>query len=250
MTERQLDGKRFLLVEDDPYSRKIMERILRQAGASAVFLASDGIEAVHRANKLCVAIDCVISDLHMKPMHGLYLLQAIRSGVVPLPRDTPMVIVTANANDHLLRYAIELDCNGFMAKPVSFKSLQERVLRAFGEVFDLKDPPRYAALKLPPKILNTDYVKINGIDYPVYGTPARRGAPSAPPGEGAAKTSVSGKAIAVENLAPGATIKQELRSANGMLLLAPGVQLTKLIINRLQDIAEMDHEVDTIWVDD
>ncbi len=250
MTERQLQSKRFLLVEDDPYSRKIMERILRQAGASAVFLASDGIEAVHRANKLGVAIDCVISDLHMKPMHGLYLLQAIRSGVVPLPRDTPMVIVTANANDHLLRYAIELDCNGFMAKPVSYNSLQERVTRAFGEVFDLKDPPKYASLKLPPRILSTDYVKINGIDYPVYGTPARKNAGEENQDGASARLPGAGKRVTVDALAPGATIKRELRSASGMLLLAPGVQLTKLIINRLQDIAEMDEEVDTIWVED
>jgi two-component system chemotaxis response regulator CheY len=241
MPEALLAGRRFLLVEDDPFTRKIMERILRQAGASAVFLAADGTEAVSRVNKLGVGIDCIISDLHMKPMHGLFLLQAVRSGVVPLPRDTPMVIVTANANDHLLRYAIELDCNGFMSKPVSFASLQSRVRRAFDEQFDLKEPPKYAGIKLPPKILQGEYVKINGIDYPVYGKPTPRT-------EGQKGTNV--RKTQLSELAPGGTVVHEVRSANGMLLLAPGVELTSLIINRLKDIAEMDQDIDTIWVDD
>jgi hypothetical protein len=48
---------------------------------------------------------------------------------------------------------------------------------------------------------------------------------------------------------PGARLKRELRSSDGTLLLAPGVELTSLIINRLQDIADMDQEMDTIWVD-
>ena len=241
MTEKRLGGHRFLVVEDDPYSRRIIERILRQAGAADVFLANDGIEAVHRANRLGVMIDCVISDLHMKPMHGLYLLQAIRAGVVPLPRSTPFLIVTANANDSLLRYAIELDCNGFMSKPVSYNALEARVVRSLAEVFDLKEPPKYAGLDLPAKILATEYVKINGIDYPVYGKPKARVEEQSRP--------VDGRAVTVDAVVPGAKLKRELRSSDGTLLLAPGIELTSLIINRLQDIADMDEEMDTIWVD-
>lgn len=242
MNERPFDGKRFLVAEDDPYSRRIVERILRQSGAHEVYLANDGIEAVQVATRLGMGIDCLVSDLNMKPMHGLYLLQAVRAGVVPLPRETPMVIVTGNASDHLLRYAIELDCNGFIAKPVSFEALKSRVARALTEHFDLREATKYAAIKLPDRILEREYVKINGIDYPVYAKPGSRPDRDASP--------QAGRPVRILDAAPGAVVQRDIRSSDGMLLLAPGVELNNLIISRLRDLAEMDPSVDTIWVDD
>src|SRR6266481_8066642 len=174
MNDRPFAGKAFLVVEDDPFSRRIVERLLRDCGALDIHLAADGIEAVARAQGLDRDVDCIVSDLNMKPMHGLYLLQAVRAGVVGLRRETPAVIVTGNASDQLLRYAIELDSNGFVAKPVSRDRIEKSIARALAEDFDLREPRHYAAIKLPSKIRADEFIKISGIDFPVYNSSAAR----------------------------------------------------------------------------
>lgn len=248
MSERPLFGKVFMVVEDDPYSRRIVEQLLRDLGGAEVVLAADGIEAVSRAQSFGRNLDCIVSDLNMKPMHGLYLLQSIRAGVIGLSRATPAVIVTGNANDRLLRYAIELDCNGFVAKPVSKERIRKAVTRALSESFELKEPRDYAAIKLPSRILATEYVKINGIDFPVYNSASPK-APSdreAPPE--ILRMYPNAHAVTLSQVQPGALVTREICSGDGMLLVAPGVELTKLIIERLKELSEMDPAVETIWI--
>ena len=248
MSQSQLAGKEFMVVEDDPYSRKIVERLLHDLGAASVVLAADGIEAVSRAQSLGRELACIVTDLNMKPMHGLYLIQAVRAGVVGLSRGTPAVVVTSNASDRLLRYAIELDCNGFIAKPVSKSTIERAVTRALAERFDLKEPRDYAGIELPSKILATEYIKINGIDFPVYNSQSAAAAPERDAPPEVLRMYPDARPVTLSQVRPGALVTREICSGDGMLLVAPGVELTKLIIERLKDLSEMDPAVETIWI--
>lgn len=66
---------RFLVVEDHPFQRAMLVRLLRTMGASAVHEAEDGTAALAVLRDPARAIDVVVSDVSMPGMDGVQLVR-------------------------------------------------------------------------------------------------------------------------------------------------------------------------------
>ena len=103
-------------------------------------------------------------------------------------------------------------------------------------------------IKLPSKILAIEYIKINGIDFPVYSSASRKAEAEPDPTPEIVRLFPNAHPISLGLARPGELVAREICSGDGMLLVAPGVELTKLIIERLKELREMDPAVETIWI--
>jgi two-component system chemotaxis response regulator CheB len=122
---------RVLLVDDSPFVRRALERILRSAGdLEVVGSAADGIEAI--AARQALAPDVVLMDLQMPRLDGL---GAIRWLMVHRP--VPIVVLSsfAPAGSGLAIEALDLGVIEIVEKPkgpvsLDLESVAERLVRA------------------------------------------------------------------------------------------------------------------------
>jgi len=128
---------RFLVVEDHQFQRWLAETVVREAGANAVFCASDGRAALDVLSVLDPPIDVVVSDLDMPGMDGMELVRHIaaqrhRAALVIVTSMDPKV---AAAVETMARaYGVAL--LGTIQKP-----LTARKLTAVLEAYVPPEPP-------------------------------------------------------------------------------------------------------------
>lgn len=143
-------AKTFLLIDDESFALGLVERILKQCQAGRVLRAGNGAAALAMFNGEAGAVDCIVADLHMKPMNGLELLKAIRTGVgKQIPRDQRVVMMTGDRDLDAVRTAGELDINGYVLKPVTTENLVAALDKAFNRSPLLRDAEHYRAVQLP-----------------------------------------------------------------------------------------------------
>ena len=101
-----------LVVDDMVTMRRIVTAIIKGEG-HAVSEASNGGEAVEmlRSNKF----DLVISDWNMPKVTGGDMVRMIRSD--PALKDTPVVMVTAEAERSRIVELAQIGVNGYIIKP-------------------------------------------------------------------------------------------------------------------------------------
>ena len=159
---KELSHLNILIVEDQHFLRKMMAQGLRLFGAG-VAEAADGLQAIKslsgdptlslspgrmkniETDKPFVrpipggSYDCILSDIRMSPMNGLELLKTIRVGYGPIPRDLPVVLMSAHSDLSTLSTAVKLDASGFLAKPASLKLAVGRIVRAITKKMPIKE---------------------------------------------------------------------------------------------------------------
>jgi CheY-like chemotaxis protein len=94
-------------------------------------------------------IDCIVSDINMRPMNGLEFVRTIRAGGAAVSRDIPVIMLTSHTEKHLLATSIALDTNGYLIKPSSAKAVIERIEQVAGMPGPVKPESDYAALAIP-----------------------------------------------------------------------------------------------------
>jgi two-component system chemotaxis response regulator CheY len=126
MTNIALPGIRILLVEDEPFIRGTLRRMLRTLGCAEVREASDGTEALE-ALKGGFRPDLLLCDVQMAPMDGLTLLRRLQEGGSPQHARIPAVMLTVATDEETVRQARGLGISGYLVKPVSPAILADRV---------------------------------------------------------------------------------------------------------------------------
>lgn len=124
--------KRLLIVDDDSFSVRLLEKYLASSGYE-IHRAANGKEALHMALQL--APDIVITDWVMPEMDGLALAKALRQheGI----GFTYVVMVTAQSDIENLVEAFESGVDDFLKKPINRTELTAR-LRAGERIIDLE----------------------------------------------------------------------------------------------------------------
>jgi signal transduction histidine kinase/CheY-like chemotaxis protein len=120
---------RVLLAEDNPTNQFVVLQLLRGFDLR-VDVASNGLEAVHAAS--CACYDVICMDMSMPEMDGLAATRAIRAMGGQLAT-VPIVALTANAFPEDAAACLGSGMTGFLAKPVSKKSLVGALLAAFDQ---------------------------------------------------------------------------------------------------------------------
>jgi len=115
-----------LIVDDNQYMRKMIRNLLINCGIKDIYEAADGIAALDAIRT--VAPDAVILDWEMPLLNGPELVRIVRSpGVFPMP-DVPIIMLTGHCERWRVIEAVKLGVNEFLTKPVSAKSLYDRLV--------------------------------------------------------------------------------------------------------------------------
>jgi len=122
----RLTSARVLLVDDEYYMRKVVRTMLLGLGIRTVYEAEDGATglALIRAH----APDAVILDWEMPGLNGASFVRLVRTPEsFPLP-DIPIIMLTGHGERARVVEAMCLGVNEFLLKPVSTKSLRDRMV--------------------------------------------------------------------------------------------------------------------------
>ena len=112
-----------LVVDDFPTMRRIIRNLLKEIGYENLDEAEDGTAAFDKLKG--GDFDFVVSDWNMPNMTGLELLKAVRSesGI----KDTPFLMVTAEAAKENIVSAVEAGVNNYIVKPFTAAVLREKI---------------------------------------------------------------------------------------------------------------------------
>lgn len=117
---------RILVVEDDPDLREFLLRVLPFYGDFQVVAAHDGVaglEAYYDQRP-----DCLVIDVRMPEMDGYQLVRALRGD--PDSLGTPLIILTALAQDRDVFVGYASGADRYLQKPVKPKELAEAIREA------------------------------------------------------------------------------------------------------------------------
>lgn len=115
-----------LVVEDDPVTRRLLEKILSEAGCTEVRFAVNGREALEILKHTFYPI--VITDWIMPEMDGLQLCQAIRHE--DLPGYIYIIVLTVkDAKSDIVR-GLEAGADEYLVKPINPSELLVRLKTA------------------------------------------------------------------------------------------------------------------------
>jgi signal transduction histidine kinase/ActR/RegA family two-component response regulator len=115
--------RRLLYVEDTLTNVRYVEAVLRRRPSIELIPAMMGRLGVELAREH--KPDLILLDLHLPDLSGEEVLTQLRQ--LEETRETPVVVLTADATDAARTPAVELLANGFMTKPVGVQELLELV---------------------------------------------------------------------------------------------------------------------------
>lgn len=114
---------KFLIVDDFSTMRRIVRNLLKELGYSNADEAEDGVVALTKLRS--GGFDFVVSDLNMPNMNGFELLRQIRAD--PDLKHLPVLLVTAEAKKEDIITAAQLGASGYIVKPFTKATLEEKV---------------------------------------------------------------------------------------------------------------------------
>ncbi len=126
-----VEGRRALLVDDNPTARVILGRYLRAFGCE-VGEATSGRQAVTAVEEAEPGFHLVVMDWKMPDMDGIEAARRIRHSEALSPQPA-ILMVTAFDRAQLLREADDVALEGVLVKPVSQVTLLDGILTAFGQ---------------------------------------------------------------------------------------------------------------------
>jgi two-component system, chemotaxis family, chemotaxis protein CheY len=114
-----------LIVDDSAAIRKILERVLRQAGIPIgnVHQSGDGLEAIETLKKQSVGL--ILADINMPNMDGLELLGKVKGA--PEWEKIPVIMVTTESSQAKVMQAVELGAAGYIRKPFTADQIKAKL---------------------------------------------------------------------------------------------------------------------------
>lgn len=124
--EKQLQATNVLIVDDNQFMRKVVRTLLTNVGVKNVHEAADGIAALEHIR--IFEPDLVVLDWDLPLLTGPELVRIVRSpGVFPMP-DIPIIMLTGHGERWRVVAAASLGVNEFLIKPVSARTLRDRMV--------------------------------------------------------------------------------------------------------------------------
>ena len=118
-----------LIVDDSAAIRKILQRMLGQAGFALgkVLEAGDGLEALEQMKSQGVQL--ILSDINMPNMDGIQLLHELKSRAEY--RDVPVIMITTEGGEAKVMEAVQLGAAGYVRKPFTADQIKEKLTGLF-----------------------------------------------------------------------------------------------------------------------
>ncbi len=244
-TDERLNHRHFLVVDDEEFLRRVVARYLTQAGAASVSEAADGTEAIAALARSEMAFDAVITDLNMRPMNGLALLQAIRTGRDGLKRNTAVVMLTAHAEANYVAQALALDADSFVIKPVSKDDLLSRLLRVLEKRIPIRSVAEYEAVERGDRFFGTSGA-LPRVPAAVAPVAAATVVPIVDAPEAAKPRT---RRVPLELIEAGAILAEDVFGRdNSAKFLAAQTVLSATLLARLRDLREINSALNTLTI--
>ncbi len=113
-----------IVADDDAMVRSVLRAALEALGLS-VFLAADGLEAIHLASRIHAAL--IILDLKMPRVNGFIACERIRG--LPVNAGTPIVILTSAQESAAQAAGLRVGATAFHTKPFRIGPLLRDLLQ-------------------------------------------------------------------------------------------------------------------------
>ena len=140
------DLLKILLVDDNHHMRMLLSEILKAIGVRHIFEASDGAQGLQMMKNH--TIDIIMTDLSMQPLDGIDFVRLLRRSPESPNQMCPVIMITGHATIARVQEARNAGVNEFLAKPLTARSVLERVAqiidhpRAFVRSADYFGPDR------------------------------------------------------------------------------------------------------------
>nr|WP_283753676.1 ATP-binding protein [Roseofilum acuticapitatum] len=125
---KAVNGKRVLVVEDQPYNQALISEILELEGYS-VELISDGQMMVHTIESSLVTQqnlpELILMDVQLPEVDGLELVRRLKAH--PLWKEVPVIVVTAMAMAGDREQCLQAGADGYLSKPLEFEEVVDMI---------------------------------------------------------------------------------------------------------------------------
>ena len=117
-----------LIVDDSPTIRRMVRAALAKLPAVDFVEAASGLEAIERLAIGKIAL--VVLDLNMPDMHGLEVLEFVRSH--QKYRDVPIIVLTTRGDDATRTTALKAGATAYLTKPFGPEQLAQQAQPLLG----------------------------------------------------------------------------------------------------------------------
>ena len=117
-----------LVVDDYASMRSVVIEVLKRAGFTEIYQASNGQLALAKALEH-PKIGLIVSDWYMPTMDGLDLLRALKAN--PQTAHIPVLMITAEGQRDNVLDAMQSGAAGYIVKPFAPSELQKRLESMF-----------------------------------------------------------------------------------------------------------------------
>jgi two-component system chemotaxis response regulator CheY len=121
---------KILIVDDFSTMRRIIKNLLRDLGFQNTHEADDGQTALPMLQS--GNFDFLVTDWNMPGMQGIDLLKAVRADAKL--SSLPVLMVTAESKREQIVEAAQAGVNGYIVKPFTAQTLQEKIGKIFERV--------------------------------------------------------------------------------------------------------------------
>jgi two-component system, chemotaxis family, chemotaxis protein CheY len=138
-TVEEIDYARLkvLVIEDEPFARSVVKQLLHRLGVLSIAEADDGGTGAREAMR--THPDVILCDVHMKPIDGIGFVKRLRTMRIKGLDQTPVIMLTADAQRDTVMNAREHDVKSYLVKPVDAAQLKSKLdveIVAHQAVFD------------------------------------------------------------------------------------------------------------------
>lgn len=116
---------RILVVDDMMTMRKLVAKACKEIGFTDITEAADGALAWTAVTEANPSFGLIISDWNMPNCTGLDLLKRVRAD--SRFGKTPLILVTAEAEQHQILEAAKAGVSQYLMKPFTSESLREKI---------------------------------------------------------------------------------------------------------------------------
>ena len=133
MSEADLSAMKFLVIDDEGYTRQLLSTILKGMGVGDVVFGENGADGLARYEAASGSIDFVLCDLEMPEIDGFEVVRRLRRLPAAQNPEVPILILTSHADTKFIYETAKLGVSGYMVKPPKKAALEEKIRAAIDE---------------------------------------------------------------------------------------------------------------------
>jgi CheY-like chemotaxis protein len=123
---KAIEGLVILVADSNAFTRKLTRMMLTNLGVKSIYEAADGVAALESIRTLNP--DVMIVDWDMPVLSGCEVMQIVRLPGAHPKANLPVIMLTDIGLQSRVQTAIRVGVHEFLVKPISPKTLQQRLL--------------------------------------------------------------------------------------------------------------------------